>query len=92
MAEDLYRGHAYTESESAEELDGFLVNIRTLTGITLNRADCGTCNRPSRTAAPPQIQGFRPLAFARRAAHPTVAKMIGYRKNSPKIFVLNPTY
>ena len=23
MAEDLYRGHAYTESESAEELDGF---------------------------------------------------------------------
>ena len=48
MAEDLYRGHAYTESESAEELDGF--GASTLRTVYSDKAChfCGFVKRQKR--------------------------------------------
>ena len=68
------------------------MNSKTRAGIKLRRAVCGTCNRLSKTDAPPQSHGFLPLDFAKREVHPTAAKIMGYKRNSPKVFVLDTAH
>ena len=83
------RGQDSRSSKATEEVDGLLINNNTNTGRTPSRADSGRLTNPMISAAPPQIQGLRPLDIAKREVQRAAKKSTRY-KNMSKLFFLYP--